>query len=293
MPVQAFYLPTPAGQRLGLFHAAQGTERRGRVLYLHPFAEEMNKSRRMAALQARALSAAGFAVLQLDLGGCGDSAGDFADAHWDGWIDDVLHGAHWLRSQAFAGPLWLWGLRAGCLLGLQAAQRMPEPCHHLWWQPPASGAVVLQQILRLRAAADLLGGQARNLVHNLRGQLQQGQAVEVAGYTLSPALARGLEQAVCHPPESHHGLVRVEWLEVTLQQPARLATLPAPLDAAWQRCGIRLARQAVHGPAFWQSSEVELAPALLAATTHALCAPPARRIAPQAPPRASRVPLRP
>lgn len=47
---------------------------RGSIVYIHPFAEEMNKSRRMAALQARALTLAGFAVLQLDLIGCGDEA---------------------------------------------------------------------------------------------------------------------------------------------------------------------------------------------------------------------------
>jgi len=33
----------------------------------------MNKSRRMAALQARVFAAMGFGVLQIDLFGCGDS----------------------------------------------------------------------------------------------------------------------------------------------------------------------------------------------------------------------------
>ena len=38
---------------------------RGAVVYVHPFAEELNKSRRMAALQARAMAAAGYAVVSL------------------------------------------------------------------------------------------------------------------------------------------------------------------------------------------------------------------------------------
>jgi len=42
----------------------------------------MNKSRRMVALQARALAGRGFAVLQMDALGCGDSAGDMQDATW-------------------------------------------------------------------------------------------------------------------------------------------------------------------------------------------------------------------
>ena len=40
------------------------------------WAEEMNKARRMAALQARLLAENGYAVLQIDLHGCGDSSGD-------------------------------------------------------------------------------------------------------------------------------------------------------------------------------------------------------------------------
>ncbi|MBK8384562.1 MAG: hypothetical protein IPL11_02315 [Candidatus Accumulibacter sp.] len=43
-----------------------------------------NKSWRIVPLQARALATAGYAVLQIDLMGCGDSSGDFGDATWGG-----------------------------------------------------------------------------------------------------------------------------------------------------------------------------------------------------------------
>jgi alpha/beta superfamily hydrolase len=42
-------------------------------------AEELNKSRHVAAAQARAFAAAGYSVLQIDLYGCGDSSGDFGE----------------------------------------------------------------------------------------------------------------------------------------------------------------------------------------------------------------------
>src|SRR5665647_3289851 len=123
----------------------------------------------MAALQSRALAQAGYAVLQIDLLGCGDSSGDFGDATWQGWVSDVVQGCHWLRSQSnfqCAGsgqrPLWLWGLRAGCLLAVEAARQVGEPCNFLFWQPPAAGKPLLQQFLRLKVAADLLGGQAKS-----------------------------------------------------------------------------------------------------------------------------------
>lgn len=278
MPPEAFFLPTPQGQRFCIFHAVKANDLRGLVLYIHPFAEEMNKARRMAALQSRALAEAGFAVLQLDLHGCGDSAGDFGDAHWDGWVRDIVLATDWLRKQMVARhggaptvPLWLWGLRVGCLLAVQAARQLDTSCHFLFWQPTYFGSLALQQFLRLRLALDLREGQpqdAREIMARLRHTLACGTPVEIAGYWLAPELASGLEAAVLTPPP---GAGRVEWLEVTPASPPRLQGLPNDALGMWQQAGFRLRRLALQGPAFWQSSEIEEAPALLAATRAALC----------------------
>lgn len=106
--MQAFFLPCDLGQRFCIYHAARNGQARGAIVYLHPFAEEMNKARRMAALQSRALAKAGFNVLQIDLLGCGDSSGDFADATWEAWQDDLVSGCSWLQAHN-QGPLILWG----------------------------------------------------------------------------------------------------------------------------------------------------------------------------------------
>jgi exosortase A-associated hydrolase 2 len=277
MTAQSFFLATPGGQRFCLFHPAQGVVPRGRVLYIHPFAEEMNKSRRMAALQSHALAQAGFAVLQLDLGGCGDSAGDFGDARWDDWIADVRHASIWLNTQTAVRctPLWLWGLRAGCLLSLQAAQHLDEVCNFLFWQPPWSGKALLQQFLRLRLAADMLHGTGKGAMEGMRQQLHRGLPVEVAGYLLSADVAQGLEQAALSAPTPSVPARRVEWFEVSALQHPRITPLPAGARALWHRPGIALVRHALHGPAFWQSAEIEELPELLTATTAALCKEPA------------------
>ena len=275
MPAQAFFLPMQDGQRFCLFHPAHGTTERGRVLYIHPFAEEMNKSRRMAALQSRALAHEGFAVLQMDLLGCGDSSGDFGDARWDRWVADVVQASRWLRDQAADttpnGPLWLWGLRAGCLLALEAARQMEEPCHFLFWQPPWAGQPLLQQFLRIKAAADLHDGAARGAVAALRRTLAAGDAVEIAGYRLSADLAHGLAQATLLAPSGATAPQRVEWFEVSALERPRLSPLPADASVSWHQPGVRLVRHTVRGPAFWQSVGVEEVPALVAATTAAVC----------------------
>lgn len=278
MSAQAFFLPAPDGQRFCVYHSPQGEVLRGRVIYIHPLAEEMNKSRRMAALQSRSLARAGFAVLQIDLLGCGDSSGDFGDARWDDWVSDVVRANTWLRSQAHPGgasmsaaPLWLWGLRCGCLLALQAEPFLNEACHFLFWQPPPSGKVLLQQFLRLRLAVDMLGGSAKGAMDSMRQTLSQGQPIEVAGYLLGADLAQGLERATLSAPPPRASARRVEWFEVSALAPPRLSPLPPATALLWQHPDMGLVRHALSGASFWQSAEIEEVPALLEATTAALC----------------------
>lgn len=251
------------GQRLALHHRAQGAPR-GAVLQVHAFAEEMNKSRRMAALGARAMAAAGYEVLQIDLFGCGDSSGEFGQATWSHWLDDVVHAAAWLQQRQ-AGPLWLWGQRAGCLLAAEAAQLVPGPCHFVFWQPAPKGQALLQQFLRLKMAAALLDGNSQGVTESLKATLAAGESVEVAGYTLGAALAQGLGAARLTPPPAAPG-AQLLWLELSAREP--LALLPAS-DAAlatWRDAGYQVQALAVSGPAFWQTVEIEDAPALVEAT---------------------------
>ena len=62
------------------------------------------------------------AVLLSDLAGCGDSSGDFADASWDLWLEDINQAARWMTARYASAPLWIWGLRSGCLLAAQAGR---------------------------------------------------------------------------------------------------------------------------------------------------------------------------
>ncbi|MDP2809099.1 MAG: hydrolase 2, exosortase A system-associated [Rhodocyclaceae bacterium] len=271
MAPEAFFLPVANGQRLCLYYPPTGTAAKGAILYLHPFAEEMNKARRMAALQARMLAEHGYAVLQIDLHGCGDSSGDFGDATWQSWLQDVLDAHAWLRNRCQA-PLWLWGLRAGCLLAAQAAAQLDEAANFLFWQPLASGKQFLQQFLRLKMASELMTGDNKGVMEALKQQLAGGQSVEIAGYSLSPGLARGLEQAELLPPPTPGRLI---WLELSTRPDAALMPASTRRLEKWQAAGHLTCNQVVPGPAFWQTTEIEEAPDLLAATIAALEAEPA------------------
>ena len=268
MTPEAFFLPASdaaADQRFCVFHPAQTPLPRALIVYVHPFAEEMNKSRRMAALQSRAFAASGCSVLQIDLLGCGDSSGDFEDARWQAWIDDVVRAGQWLQRAARA-PLWLWGLRAGCLIATAAAAQLDAPCNLLFWQPPTSGKPLLQQFLRLKLAADMAAG--TGVMENLKRRLADGDSVEIAGYTLGADLARGIDSARLAPPPAQPG--RVEWLEVSSRAEATLLPASQPAIEQWRAAGWNLRTRIANGPAFWQTVEIEEAPALIDATLAAI-----------------------
>jgi exosortase A-associated hydrolase 2 len=272
MAVEAFFLPVGRGQRFCLFHPpAQDVTAAPAVLFVHAFAEEMNKSRALVARQARALAAAGHGVLQMDLLGCGDSSGDFGDADWDAWVQDVVDGADWLRRRS-PGELWLWGHRLGCLLAGAAAPRLEGPINFLFWQPVVSGRQFLQQVLRLGAAGEMLDGQGRGAMERLRRQLADGRSVEIAGYALAPGLTRGLDAAELLPPPLPGRTV--EWFEISAREDAELSPVARQRLEAWREAGYRARGHVVAGAPFWQTVEIEDCPALVDASLAALAGRP-------------------
>lgn len=265
--VRPFYLPTSAGHRFCIYYPAGNDKECGAVLYLHPFAEEMNKSRRMVALQARAMADAGYHVLQIDLLGCGDSSGDFAEASWLAWREDVMLAHRWLRTQSQA-PLILWGLRAGCLLAASVAVDLPEQANFIFWQPVVSGKQHWQQFMRLKIAGEIGTGKARIAAEELRQQLAAGVPVEISGYLVSPRLAVGLEGAELLAPSVQRR--KVNWFELSMRDDATLAPVSIKCVEQWQEAGIAVETKVVRGPAFWLTSEIEDAPELIEATLAAL-----------------------
>lgn len=268
-----FFLPASDGQRYCLLHLpAPGQAARGGIVYIHPFAEELNKSRHVAAMQARAFAALGYSVLQLDLYGCGDSSGDFGDARWSIWRNDLHLACAWLARRV-DGPLTLWGLRLGALLALDVAAHPPLPLARLLlWQPELDGPRAIDRFLRLRLAGRMLanGGNTEAPGH-ARDELAAGRAVEVAGYLLAPELARAIDTFDAATVASAlRPSVPVYWLEYAHGD---APVLPAPalkLASRWRSEGTPLEIAGFGDGAFWNSAELMACPQLLEATRH-LC----------------------
>lgn len=269
-----FFLPREGGQRLCVHHTPPaGIATVASMVHVPAFGEEMNKSRHMVTQQCKSLARAGCAVLQIDLLGCGDSSGEHGDATWEAWRSDVQAASAWLDHRHPDVSRWLWGQRTGALLATEVAACQASAAHLLLWQPMLAGKTLVQQLLRLRAAAHLGDSSAsKAAMAAMRQDIAEGRPVEVAGYALGAPLVRALESAALVAPQAGG---RVHWLDVSPRADTGLSPATQRVVDAWLAAGVDVRASVIEGPAFWQATEIEQAPRLLQATVDAVLTPTA------------------
>ena len=254
MPRKAFFLGKGNSRRFCLVTQPSG-EIRGALLHVHPFAEELNRSRPMCALAAQSFASDGWLVLQIDSHGCGDSFGEFRDATWSSWQDDLDLACDWLRAQGHERAT-LWTLRGGSLLAASWLQRGGRDWPLLMWQPISSGKQLLTQTLRARLAADT-GPEGKHVISRLRQQLNQGEPVDVGGYVVSAELAKGLEAATLE--HLQEGRAPIGLIEVASRAGGPLTPASGTHLTHWRSEGRLCTSSVVAGPKFWQSYDTRMA----------------------------------
>jgi exosortase A-associated hydrolase 2 len=266
---EPFFMNAEVGKRFCIYHSANpNTAYRGSFVYVHPFGEEMNRSRRMAALQSRAFAQAGFGVLQMDLYGCGDSSGEFGDARWQIWKEDLEIACAWL-SHCMPGPVGLWGLRLGALLALDFAIEARRSLDKiLLWQPVINGEAFLTQFLRTRLASEMLSGrkESANGMEEMREALANGESVEVGGYDLASSMAASIGSINAADLAT---TVPVQWFELVNDTGRPTPPAVARTVATWQQRGADVRLHLIAGPMFWATQETTECVSLLHATANA------------------------
>ena len=234
------------------------------MVFLPPWAEEANKSKRMMARLGQALAQQGYLTLVPDFFGTGDSEGDFREAEWHLWKDNVLDAVTWLRQQG-CGPISLGGLRLGALMAAEMSREVPEPPEGiLLWNPVTSGAQVLKQFLRLRLASGLGLGryQPEESMDDLQGLLSRGESVEVAGYEISPGMAQALQERELQgfpPPRA----APVQWMDLVAGPESAAPPASRGVVAAWEEGGRKVSHRTVTGTPFWSTQELVDVPGLI------------------------------
>lgn len=185
------FIPFAQGDLFALYFAPCDKSTNKCVLHIPAFAEEMNKSRHMVAHQAQAFCEQGYSVLVLDLLGTGDSQGDFSEATWPVWLNNIEVAIDWLINMGNES-ISLWGLRSGALLAMDFLNLYPGKIDRLiCWQPVLNGEIFIMQFLRLRIATAMMDKNAlKEKTSDLKKMLLDGKSVEVAGYMLNPELIK-------------------------------------------------------------------------------------------------------
>jgi exosortase A-associated hydrolase 2 len=265
--IEPFFLAGEHGALFCIYLSPSDGPPKATILYLHPFAEEMHKSRRMAALQARHLATNGYAVLQVDLTGCGDSAGDFGDASWVAWRDDVRRAHAWLTDKV-PGPVLLWGLRTGATLAAEMSSELSGIAGLLLWQPIMNGEQFLTQFLRIKLASEMLSeGQSQSGTAELLAKLKAGESIEVGGYMLGPDMAKALQTLKL---TNLAPSCPVEWFEVGSQGGETLSPASQSVVDTWHAAGVSMRARTIQGEPFWITQEITECPELVTATLESL-----------------------
>ena len=263
-----FLLPTRAGDCFCIYRMPADHPPIGSILHVPAFGDEMNKARAMTARAARAFAALGYAVLQIDLFGCGDSAGEHLEGTLSAWKSNLDDAIDWLVARVACSPPLLWALRSGALLvpSLLAASARDAPL--LLWQPVLSGAHYLTHLLRQKTMSDMDDPEARIGTGALRARLAAGETLEIGGYAISPALAIEMDKIEFGVPAGYRG--PIDWFEVVNSVPAALPPSVLSRSKALRDAGVRVLCHAVSGPGFWQSVEIERCDALVEASANVL-----------------------
>lgn len=239
------------------------------VLIVPPFAEEMNKSRRMMTLVAEALVERNVAVAIPDLYGTGDSEGEFEQASWEEWVANIKEIRRWCEKAGFTTD-GVIGIRLGCALGVEAlccdSTSMKST---VFWQPVVDGSRALDQFLRLRVAAAAMNDDMRETVKVLRHRLLDGEAIEVAGYRLSPTMAEQLDRVKLSG--SYLTSDRTHWMEIVSSIDSPMPAASARVIEGFRSRGCEVDYRQLVGEPFWSTSEIATVPVLIDRTIDALC----------------------
>ena len=262
------FLPSRAGEIFLLVRSPP--QPRGAVLVVPPFAEEMNKCRRMVTDVALELCALGCAVLVPDLYGTGDSQGTFADARWGHWEADLEATCAWGEANGL-GVRALLAIRLGAALAISAVRngRLPDVAVTALWQPVLDGAQYLTQFLRLRTAGNLGTKSEKESVADLRSKLAAGQNLEIAGYNLSASLAADLS-AVEPRADIPSQLGAIHWMEVVRTPESEIPIAARTSIERLRGSSRRIAEHTFIGEPFWGTVEISEIPNMIHRTARSL-----------------------
>lgn len=182
---EAFFFEHDGFRLFAICHRPAGPSAELGFVFCHPYGEEKQASYPVLARFARELAADGFPVLRFDARGYGDSDGDLEDATVGSQLGDTLAAARQLRRRLGVSEVGLLGLRLGATVAALAAERASELGALILWSPVTDGSRYLDELLRKKMFAEMLGpGQGRSKAE-LLAELEARGRLDVEGQPLT------------------------------------------------------------------------------------------------------------
>lgn len=187
--MEPMFLGEGPKQLFGCYHAPHGTVPRGfGIVMCYPVEMEYVYAHRSFRQLARRLSSAGFAVMRFDYLGCGDSAGEFAEANIEVWTDNISVAVEELRARTGLHEVCIVGMGLGGFLALKYAMERGGVRRAVLWDPVADGR---RYVVELRSAHESLerthGDPGRD------GGPEGGGHTELLGFAFSEELLSELQ----------------------------------------------------------------------------------------------------
>ena len=214
----------------------------------------MNRCRSMVTMQAQTLARLGVGTMVIDLHGTGESDGEYGDARWDIWNDNVRQAIDWLDTQA-GGCTGLLGIRLGVPLALTALQQDHKKRALIAWQPVVDGKTYFTQFMRMRIAANMDRTDIpKESTSAMRAQLTAGNSIEIAGYEIHPELAMAIDNLRLSelPPSVSTSMA---WFEKGGSAENPIPPASEKILETWRLAGRTPEIVVFEGPAFWALHE--------------------------------------
>ena len=145
--MEPFYFNTSERPLFAVYHPPhRGATRKLGIVLCYPMGQEYIRSHRAFVQLAQRLSAAGFHCLRFDYSGCGDSAGDIADAGTEQWMRDIGGAIDELRDGVGTEDICLIGLRLGATLAALVGAQRGDAEQMILWEPVLHGQGYIDEL---------------------------------------------------------------------------------------------------------------------------------------------------
>ena len=246
--------------------SGKAASNRKAVVFVPPFAEELNRSKRMFVLCARQLASAGLDAVCFDYAGTGDSYGNWGEFELSDWQANLTAVCDYLYNSGI-NDVSLVALRFGALVAAETISTgNVSIAKCVLWDPVENGEGFIRQLIRLKIAAAMAEEAKKISTKDVQAAIDQQGFVEIAGYSLSAPLIDSIKKLKLR--DTIEAVVEnssLYWVTLTgKNQASKSSFRPASLPEGLEK---QVSIQQINDVRFWMQQEVTVAPTLLQKTS--------------------------